>query len=197
MGDPGGSWLTQLSPQVQNFGCYLVRNVTLHMALPALGYRHTTFLSVTRVLADNVSPSPELGVLWGPCTPPGAKPSSSPPTQATCMLRTPPKEPRQWGTAMVVPVHPDDLLHVDRLVSITVIPTLPKLQFGGGWGGGGVCVSPATSPNIFFPIGLQQRLVPGAELPAGPAGPWWGDLYPHPPHHPQRLLPWGEEGRGQ
>ncbi|KAM9624227.1 integrin alpha-10 isoform 12-T12 [Morphnus guianensis] len=82
-----GSWLTQLSPQVQNFGCYPVQNITLHMALPALGYRHTTFLSVTRVLADN----------------------------ATCMLRTPPEEPWQWGTATVVPVHPEDLLHVDRL----------------------------------------------------------------------------------
>lgn len=71
----------------------------------------------------------------GSLHPPVAKPSSSPPTQATCMLRTPPEEPRQWGTATVVPVHPEDLLHVDRLVSITVITPLPKLGFGGGWGG--------------------------------------------------------------
>ncbi|NXJ56054.1 ITA10 protein, partial [Spizaetus tyrannus] len=78
---------SSLALQVQNFGCYPVRNITLHMALPALGYRHNTFLSVTRVLADN----------------------------ATCMLWTPPEEPRQWGTATVVPVHPEDLLHVDRL----------------------------------------------------------------------------------
>ncbi|NXW25072.1 ITA10 protein, partial [Circaetus pectoralis] len=81
---PGPEFKTTV--KVQNFGCYPVRNVTLHMALPALGYRHTTFLLVTSVLADN----------------------------ATCMLRTPPEEPRQWGTATVVPVHPEDLLHVDR-----------------------------------------------------------------------------------
>ncbi|NXF54823.1 ITA10 protein, partial [Oceanites oceanicus] len=73
-------------PQVQNFGCYPVRNLTLRMTLPALGYRRATFLSVTRVLADN----------------------------ATCVLQTPPEEPRQRGTATVVPVHPEDLLHVDR-----------------------------------------------------------------------------------
>ncbi|CAM9998977.1 unnamed protein product [Bubo scandiacus] len=80
--------VVQLSPpSVQNFGCYPVRNLTLRMALPALGYRRATFLSVTRVLANN----------------------------ATCTLQTPPEEPRQRGTAMVVPVHPEDLLHVDRL----------------------------------------------------------------------------------
>ncbi|XP_055648419.1 LOW QUALITY PROTEIN: integrin alpha-10 [Falco peregrinus] len=80
---PGPEFKTTV--KVQNFGCYPVRNVTLRMALPALGYRRATFLSVTRVLADN----------------------------ATCMLQTPPEEPRQQGT--VVPVHPEDLLHVDRL----------------------------------------------------------------------------------
>ncbi|NXW37866.1 ITA10 protein, partial [Phaetusa simplex] len=81
-----GSWLTPLFPQVQNLGCYPVRNLTLRMALPALGYRRATFLSVTHILADN----------------------------STCTLRTPPEEPRQRGTATVVPVHPEDLLHVDR-----------------------------------------------------------------------------------
>ncbi|KAM9214859.1 LOW QUALITY PROTEIN: integrin alpha-10 [Leptosomus discolor] len=82
---PGPEFKTTV--KVQNFGCYPVRNVTLHLALPALGYRRATFLSVTRVLADN----------------------------ATCTLRAPPEEPRQRGTAPVVPVHPEDLLHVDRL----------------------------------------------------------------------------------
>uniref|UniRef100_A0A8D0F5T5 Integrin subunit alpha 10 n=1 Tax=Strix occidentalis caurina TaxID=311401 RepID=A0A8D0F5T5_STROC len=142
-GADGGSWGVPGSPhspptQVQNFGCYPVRNLTLRMALPALGYRRATFLSVTRVLADNVSPSPELGVLGGGSLhPPSAEPSSSPPTQATCTLRTPPEEPRQRGTAMVVPVHPEDLLHVDRLVSIT--PTTPEPGFGGAGGAPLLC----------------------------------------------------------
>lgn len=48
-------------PQVQNLGCYPVRNVTVRVALPALGFRRVPFLSVTRVLADNVSP-PHM---WG------------------------------------------------------------------------------------------------------------------------------------
>ncbi|XP_075301208.1 integrin alpha-10 isoform X2 [Opisthocomus hoazin] len=82
---PGPEFKTTV--KVQNLGCYPVRNLTLRMALPALGYRRAPFLSVTRVLADN----------------------------ATCTLRTPPEEPRQRGTATVVPVHPEDLLHVDRL----------------------------------------------------------------------------------
>ncbi|NWX11032.1 ITA10 protein, partial [Caloenas nicobarica] len=74
--------LSSLTPRVQNLGCYPVRNVTLRMALPALGFRRVPFLSVTRILADN----------------------------ATCTLRPPPEDK---GT--VVPVHPQDLLHVDRL----------------------------------------------------------------------------------
>uniref|UniRef100_A0A8C3PJI0 Integrin subunit alpha 10 n=1 Tax=Calidris pygmaea TaxID=425635 RepID=A0A8C3PJI0_9CHAR len=82
---PGPEFKTTV--KVQNLGCYPVRNLTLRMALPALGYHRATFLSVTRVLADN----------------------------ATCTLWTPPEEPRQRGTATVVPVHPEDLLHVDRL----------------------------------------------------------------------------------
>ncbi|XP_017584363.1 PREDICTED: integrin alpha-10 [Corvus brachyrhynchos] len=49
--------------KVQNFGCYPIQNVTLHMALPALGHRQATILSVTRVLADNATcvlqPPPE------------------------------------------------------------------------------------------------------------------------------------------
>ncbi|NWI24184.1 ITA10 protein, partial [Sula dactylatra] len=76
---------SSLALPVQNFGCYPVRNLTLRMALPALGYRRAAFLSVTRVLADNVSPSPEPGLLGGGSLhPPGAEPSSAPPAQATC-----------------------------------------------------------------------------------------------------------------
>ncbi|NXX99241.1 ITA10 protein, partial [Centropus bengalensis] len=52
---------SSLALQVQNLGCYPVWNLTLHMALPALGYHRAPFLSVTRVLAGNVSPSPGLG----------------------------------------------------------------------------------------------------------------------------------------
>ncbi|KAM9251970.1 integrin alpha-10 [Cariama cristata] len=82
---PGPEFKTTV--KVQNLGCYPVRNLTLRMALPALGYGRATFLSVTRVLAEN----------------------------ATCVLRTPPEEPRQRGTATVLPVHPEDLLRMERL----------------------------------------------------------------------------------
>ncbi|NXS58941.1 ITA10 protein, partial [Brachypteracias leptosomus] len=80
-GGPGGLTSPPLSPQVQNFGCYPVRNLTLRMALPALGYHRAPFLSITRVLADN----------------------------ATCTLQNPPEE------TTLVPVHPENLLHVERL----------------------------------------------------------------------------------
>ncbi|NXJ71865.1 ITA10 protein, partial [Rostratula benghalensis] len=50
---PGPEFKTTV--KVQNSGCYPVRNLTLHMTLPALGYRQATFLSVTEVLANNVS----------------------------------------------------------------------------------------------------------------------------------------------
>ncbi|XP_066842021.1 integrin alpha-10 [Anser cygnoides] len=82
---PGPEFKTTV--KVQNLGCYPVRNLTLRMALPALGYRRAAFLSVTRVLADN----------------------------ATCELHGPAEEPRRGGPAPVVPVHPEDLLRVDRL----------------------------------------------------------------------------------
>ncbi|XP_067169607.1 integrin alpha-10 [Apteryx mantelli] len=74
---PGPEFKTTV--KVQNLGCYPVQNLTLRMALPALGYRGAAFLSVTRVIADN----------------------------ATCVLHAP-EEPR-------AAVHPEDLLHVDRL----------------------------------------------------------------------------------
>ncbi|NWH67516.1 ITA10 protein, partial [Geococcyx californianus] len=61
---PGPEFKTTV--KVQNLGCYPVRNLTLRMALPALGYRRATFLSVTRILADNVSPLSELAGLGVP-----------------------------------------------------------------------------------------------------------------------------------
>ncbi|NXO28926.1 ITA10 protein, partial [Cisticola juncidis] len=41
--------------KVQNLGCYPIQNVTLHMALPALGHHQATILFVTRVLAENAT----------------------------------------------------------------------------------------------------------------------------------------------
>ncbi|XP_062454120.1 integrin alpha-10 isoform X1 [Rhea pennata] len=79
---PGPEFKTTV--KVQNLGCYPVRNLTLRMALPALGYRGAAFLSVTRVIADN----------------------------ASCVLRAPGEEPR---APAAVPVHPEDLLRVERL----------------------------------------------------------------------------------
>ncbi|XP_014117498.1 PREDICTED: integrin alpha-10 isoform X1 [Pseudopodoces humilis] len=67
--------------KVQNLGCYPIQNVTLHMALPALGHHQATILSVTHVLTEN----------------------------ATCMLQLPDER------TQVVPVPPEDLLHMDRL----------------------------------------------------------------------------------
>uniref|UniRef100_A0A8B9MKU4 Integrin subunit alpha 10 n=1 Tax=Accipiter nisus TaxID=211598 RepID=A0A8B9MKU4_9AVES len=134
------------------------------------------------------------GILGGPAggsvgslQPPGAKRSSSPPTQATCMLRTPPKEPRQWGTATVVPVHPDDLLHVDRLdcsnawcqelscrlgrldrggeVSIHILRTIHNDFFRGVRRGGGneEGHSPSLFPPFFFQMVLE--IIQGKRVP--------------------------------
>ncbi|NXA12289.1 ITA10 protein, partial [Sapayoa aenigma] len=50
---PGPEFTTTV--KVQNLGCYPVQNVTLHMALPALGHRRATVLAVTRILADNAT----------------------------------------------------------------------------------------------------------------------------------------------
>lgn len=41
--------------QVQNLGCFAVRDVALRLALPSLGYGRVPFLSVTGVRAENVS----------------------------------------------------------------------------------------------------------------------------------------------
>lgn len=97
------------------------------------------------------------------------------PPQATCVLQ-PPDE----GTE-VVPVPPEDLLHVERLVGIAV-PIPPPWGFGGFRGD-----PPPLPPNV-CPPGLYQHLVPGAELPRGEAGAWWGSLHPAPAHPPRQLL---------
>ncbi|NXU65772.1 ITA10 protein, partial [Horornis vulcanius] len=58
--------------KVQNLGCYPIQNVTLHMALPALGHHRATILSVTRVLAENatcVLQPPEEGTRVVPVAP--------------------------------------------------------------------------------------------------------------------------------
>ncbi|XP_059727416.1 LOW QUALITY PROTEIN: integrin alpha-10 [Haemorhous mexicanus] len=58
--------------KVQNLGCYPLQNLTLHVALPTLGHHGATILSVTKVLAENVS-----------CTPP---------TEDTPVVPVPPEE---------------------------------------------------------------------------------------------------------
>ncbi|NXW47965.1 ITA10 protein, partial [Nyctiprogne leucopyga] len=65
---PGPEFKTTV--KVQNLGCYPVRNLTLRMVLPALGYRRATFLSITRILADNVSPLPKWEPFGGVPAPP-------------------------------------------------------------------------------------------------------------------------------
>ncbi|XP_039575040.1 integrin alpha-10 [Passer montanus] len=50
---PGPEFSTAV--KVQNLGCYPLENVTLHMALPALGHAGATMLAVTEVLPDNAT----------------------------------------------------------------------------------------------------------------------------------------------
>lgn len=89
-GGPGGADI--FLPQVQNLGCYPLRNLTLRLALPALGYHRAPFLSVTRVLADNVSPQLDLGGGPEPPKPPPTVLSTAPPP-------SPPSRPRASFTA--------------------------------------------------------------------------------------------------
>ncbi|NXV05920.1 ITA10 protein, partial [Cettia cetti] len=66
----GPEFTTRL--KVQNLGCYPVQNVTLHVALPALGHQRATILSVTRVLVENatcVLQPPEEGTQVLPVSP--------------------------------------------------------------------------------------------------------------------------------
>uniref|UniRef100_A0A8C3N3H0 Uncharacterized protein n=1 Tax=Geospiza parvula TaxID=87175 RepID=A0A8C3N3H0_GEOPR len=84
---PGPEFSTTL--KVQNLGCFPLQNLTLHMALPALGHRGAPILSVTKVLADNVSlgdtggvppvPLPPEPPLSPPCAPPGLLQAAPPP----------------------------------------------------------------------------------------------------------------------
>ncbi|XP_041259966.1 integrin alpha-10 [Onychostruthus taczanowskii] len=50
---PGPEFSTTV--KVQNLGCYPLQNVTLHMALPALGQHGATMLSVTELLPGNAT----------------------------------------------------------------------------------------------------------------------------------------------
>ncbi|XP_063032263.1 integrin alpha-10-like [Melospiza melodia melodia] len=58
---PLGTFSSSAGPEftttlkVQNLGCHPLQNLTLHMALPALGHRGAPILSVTRLLAANAS----------------------------------------------------------------------------------------------------------------------------------------------
>ncbi|XP_075764480.1 integrin alpha-10 [Pelodiscus sinensis] len=81
---PGPEFKTTI--KVQNLGCYPVRNISVSMHLPAMGFRRSPFLSVTRILTSNV----------------------------TCVLHNW-TEATLRGQAGVVPVHPEDLLHTDTL----------------------------------------------------------------------------------
>ncbi|KAJ6651352.1 hypothetical protein lerEdw1_021051 [Lerista edwardsae] len=84
---PVGVFPSEMSPEfrttikVQNLGCYTVENLSLLMDLPATAYQNSEFLSVTRIIADNV----------------------------TCILQNLTK------AAPVIPVHPEELMHAERL----------------------------------------------------------------------------------
>ncbi|XP_074385540.1 integrin alpha-10 isoform X5 [Zonotrichia albicollis] len=52
---PGNLHFSSLVLQVQNLGCHPLQNLTLHVALPALGPRGAPILSVTELLAANAS----------------------------------------------------------------------------------------------------------------------------------------------
>uniref|UniRef100_A0A8C3SYU9 Integrin subunit alpha 10 n=1 Tax=Chelydra serpentina TaxID=8475 RepID=A0A8C3SYU9_CHESE len=58
---PTGTFSSSVGPEfkttikVQNLGCYAVRNLAVSMYLPAMAFRRNYFLSVTRIIADNVT----------------------------------------------------------------------------------------------------------------------------------------------
>ncbi|XP_074837530.1 integrin alpha-10 [Carettochelys insculpta] len=89
---PPGTFPTSAGPEfkttikVQNLGCYTVRNLSVSMQLPTWAYRRSPFLSVTRIIADNV----------------------------TCVLHNL-TEATLWSQPGVIPVHPQELLHTDKL----------------------------------------------------------------------------------
>ncbi|XP_030043509.1 integrin alpha-10 [Microcaecilia unicolor] len=71
--------------KIQYLGCYPLTNLSANIHLPAAAYGRNTFLSVTRVIADN----------------------------ATCTIRNMTEEKRREHG--VSPIHPQDLMHADRL----------------------------------------------------------------------------------
>ncbi|XP_072839917.2 integrin alpha-10 [Pogona vitticeps] len=73
--------------KVQNLGCYAVGNLSLTMELPATAYQDLPFLSVTRILADNV----------------------------TCSFQNQTETVSRASSEGVVPVHPEELMRVDKL----------------------------------------------------------------------------------
>ncbi|XP_026512070.1 integrin alpha-10 [Terrapene carolina triunguis] len=89
---PAGTFSSSVGPEfkttikVQNLGCYAVRNLSVIMYLPAMAFRRSYFLSVTRIIADNV----------------------------TCVVQNL-TEATLRSQAGVIPIHPEDLLHADRL----------------------------------------------------------------------------------
>ncbi|KAJ7307521.1 hypothetical protein JRQ81_009545 [Phrynocephalus forsythii] len=90
---PVETFPTGMSPEfrttlkVQNLGCYAVGNLSLLMELPATAYQDRQFLSVTGILADNV----------------------------TCSLQNQTGAMLGAGAGEVIPVHPEELMHADRL----------------------------------------------------------------------------------
>uniref|UniRef100_A0A452HEK8 VWFA domain-containing protein n=1 Tax=Gopherus agassizii TaxID=38772 RepID=A0A452HEK8_9SAUR len=89
---PAGTFSSSVGPEfkttikVQNLGCYTVRNLSVIMYLPAMAFRRSYFLSVTHIIADNV----------------------------TCVMQNL-TEATLRSQAGVIPIHPEDLLHADRL----------------------------------------------------------------------------------
>nr|XP_048684590.1 integrin alpha-10 isoform X3 [Caretta caretta] len=89
---PAGTFSSSVGPEfkttikVQNLGCYAVRNLSVSMYLPAMAFRRSYFLSITRIIADNV----------------------------TCVVQNL-TEATLRSQAGVIPIHPEDLLHADRL----------------------------------------------------------------------------------
>ncbi|XP_077182786.1 integrin alpha-10 [Paroedura picta] len=72
--------------KVQNLGCYTVGNLSLTMDLPTTAYQNSEFLSVTRIMGDNV----------------------------TCIFQNLTETAQRSGSG-VIPVHPEELMHTEKL----------------------------------------------------------------------------------
>uniref|UniRef100_A0A670JQW4 Integrin subunit alpha 10 n=1 Tax=Podarcis muralis TaxID=64176 RepID=A0A670JQW4_PODMU len=90
---PVGTFPSGMSPEfrttvkVQNLGCYAVENLSLVMDLPATAYQNSEFLSVTRIIADNV----------------------------TCTMQNLTEASQNAAGGVMIPVHPEELVHVEKL----------------------------------------------------------------------------------